>query len=126
MLLRNTTDTAQRQQGYNVDASGGDIQLSELEWNERALLTNQFLGAHIFPTAWDLTLKWQYTLSEATSDLPDTRTYRYDPYTLFWEDDLIFRSGTATSAAGNNLNDKQTTGITLVQPRVLRYDRSIG
>jgi TonB-dependent receptor len=119
MLLRNTTDTAQRQQGFNIDASGGDIQLSELEWHERALLTNQFLGAHIFPAAWDLTMKWQYTLSEATSDLPDTRTYRYDPYTLTpQEDDLIFSlRNDSNQRRWSNLNDEADDWqVNLVQP----------
>ncbi len=126
MLLRNTTDTTQRQEGLNVDASGGDIQLSELEWNERALLTNQFLGAHVFPDAWDLTLNWQYTLSTATSYAPDTRTYRYDPYTLTpQEDDKIFSiRNDSNQRRWGNLDDKADDWqVNFVQP--LRFWNSI-
>ena len=126
MLLRNTTDTTQRQDGFNADASGGDIQYTELEWNERALLTNQFLGAHVFPGAWDLALNWQYTLSKATSYLPDTRSYRYDPYTLTpAEDDLIFSlRNDSNQRRWSNLDDSADDWqVNFVQP--LRFWDSI-
>jgi hypothetical protein len=91
MLLRSTNDRTQRQQGFNKDAEGGDVQFTELEWQERQLLANQVLGEHVFPFLWDLKLDWNYTTATAEQEEPDTRTYRYDPDTLTpEEDDLIF------------------------------------
>ncbi len=90
MLLRNTTDTTQRQQGFNKDAEGGDVQFTELEWIERELFSNQFTGEHVIGALWDLSLNWDYTTATARQDEPDTRLYRYDPDTLTaTTDDLI-------------------------------------
>lgn len=91
MQLRNTTDKTQRQQGFNKDAEGGDVQFTELEWLERQLISNQFLGQHVIPQLWDLSIDWDITSATAETDEPDTRAYRYDPDTLTEsEDDLIF------------------------------------
>jgi len=91
MLLRNTTDKAQIQQGYNKDTAGGDVRYTELEWVEREMVANQLLGEHVIPAIGGLKLDWQYTRATATSYTPDTRRYRYDPDTLTpEEDDFIF------------------------------------
>lgn len=119
MLLRNTTDTAQRQQGFNKDALGGEVQFSELEWNERQLLTNQFLGEHLFPELGGLQLNWEYTFATAKSELPDTRSYRYDPDTLTPEtDDFIFSlRNDSNQRSWSNLEDKSDDWtINLSQP----------
>lgn len=79
MLLRNTFDRAQVELGSNPDVEGGDVLFRELEWIERELVANQFMGEHILPDADGLTLRWQYTDATATADAPDTRRYRYDP-----------------------------------------------
>jgi len=91
MLLRNTTDKAEIQQGHNKDADGGDVKFTELEWIERQMVANQLLGEHILTALGGLKLNWQYTQAKASSDAPDTRRYRYDPNTLTPnEDDFIF------------------------------------
>ncbi len=91
MLLRNTTDKAQIEQGFNKDASGGDVRFTELEWIERQMAANQLLGEHVFPVIGGLKLGWQYTKANAQSDSPDTRRYRFDPDTLTEsQDDFIF------------------------------------
>lgn len=119
MLLRNTTDRTQRQQGINKDAEGGEVQFTELEWAERQLLVNQFLGEHLFPVLWDLQLNWEYTLSTATSSEPDIRTYRYDPYTLTpATDDLIFslRNDSNQRRWADLQDDSDDWNVNIVQP----------
>lgn len=91
MLLRNTTDKAQIEQGFNKDASGGDVRFTELEWIERQMVANQLNGESTFPALAGLKVNWQYTAAVANSDAPDTRRHRYDPDTLTpEEDDFIF------------------------------------
>lgn len=91
MLLRQTNDRAQRQQGFNKDAEGGDVQFTLLEWIERQLMSNQLIGEHELPGLWDMQVNWDLTIAAAETDEPDTREYRYDPDTLTPEtDDLIF------------------------------------
>jgi len=111
MLLRNTTDQAQIEQGYNKDASGGDVKFTELEWVERQMMANQLLGEHLFPAIGGLQLNWQYTQARATSDSPDTRRYRYDPNTLTPnEDDFIFSiRNDSNQRRWSNLEDDSTS-----------------
>lgn len=91
MLLRNTTDKTQIEQGFNKDADGGDVRFTELEWIERQMTANQLNGESIFPAIGGLKVDWQYTIAKAESDAPDTRRYRFDPDTLTPnEDDFIF------------------------------------
>jgi hypothetical protein len=119
MLLRNTTDRTQRQQGFNKDAEGGDVQFTELEWLERELIAHQFLGEHSFPSLWDLKLDWNYTTATAGQEEPDTRTYRYDPDTLTpEEDDLIFsiRNDSNQRRWGELEDNSDDWNINLVQP----------
>lgn len=91
MLLRNTTDKTQVEQGFNKDADGGDVRFTELEWTEREMAARQLHGEHRFKGLRDLSFNWQYTTATASSDAPDTRRYRYDPDTLTEEQtDFIF------------------------------------
>lgn len=91
MILRNTSDRVQVEQGFNIDAEGGDVLFREMEWAERELKANQFFGEHIFPSVGGLKFNWQYTDANAGSDEPDTRRYRYDPDRRTpEEDDFIF------------------------------------
>ena len=119
MLLRNTTDKAQIQAGYNKDTQGGDIKYTELEWVEREMTANQLLGEHLFPAIGGLKLNWQYTKATATSYTPDTRRYRYDPDTLTpQEDDLIFSlRNDSNQRRWSNLTDDSTSwNVDLQQP----------
>ena len=91
MLLRNTTDRALIEQGFNKDADGGDVRFTELEWVEREMTANQLLGEHTLSALGRLKLDWQYTTATASSDAPDTRRYRYDPDPLTEDEtDYIF------------------------------------
>lgn len=91
MILRNTTDRAQIERGFNIDAEGGDVLFREMEWLERELKGSQLFGEHIFPSIGGLKLNWQYTDATAGSEEPDTRRYRYDPDRRTpQEDDFIF------------------------------------
>lgn len=119
MLLRNTTDKAQIEEGFNKDAEGGHVRFTELEWIERQMEANQLLGEHIFPAAAGLKLKWQYTDAKARSDSPDTRRYRYDPDTLTPnEDDFIFsiRNDSNQRRWSRLKDDSKSWNIDLQQP----------
>jgi len=119
MLLRSTTDRTQRQQGFNKDAEGGDVQFTELEWQERQLESSQLIGEHVFPDLWGLELDWNYTTARAETNEPDTRTYRYDPDTLTpEEDDLIFslRNDSNQRRWAALQDDSDSWNIDLVQP----------
>ncbi len=119
MLLRSTIDHTQRQQGFNKDAEGGDVQFTELEWLERQMMVNQLLGEHTIPQLWDMSWNWNYTDATAKTSEPDTRTYRYDPDTLTpQEDDLIFSlRNDSNQRRWGNLKDNSTDwNINLVQP----------
>lgn len=52
--------------------------ITEIEFIERQLISNQIEGEHYFPDAQELTLNWRYNRSTADRDAPDTREYRYD------------------------------------------------
>ncbi len=91
MTLRQTTDRTQREQGFNKDAEGGDVQFTLLEWIEREVISNQVLGEHVIPQLWDMQVNWGFTQADAESEEPGTRAYRYDPDTTTdTTEDLIF------------------------------------
>ncbi len=119
MLLRNTTDKTQIEDGFNKDADGGNVRFTELEWIERQMTANQLLGEHVFPPIAGLKLKWQYTEAKAKSDSPDTRRYRYDPDTLTSnQDDYIFSiRNDSNQRRWSSLKDDSTSwNIDLQQP----------
>jgi len=91
MTLRQTTDRTQREQGFNKDAEGGEVQFTLLEWTERQVISNQLLGEHLIPKLWDMQINWAYTTSQAEAEEPGTRAYRYDPDTTTEStEDFIF------------------------------------
>lgn len=119
MLLRSTTDLAQRYGGFNKDAEGGDVQFTELEWVEREMAANQLLGEHTVPGLWDMQWQWDLTKAKATTDEPDTRSYRYDPDTLTPQtDDLIFSlRNDSNQRRWSELEDNSDSwNVHLVQP----------
>ena len=127
MLLRSTTDRTQEQKGFNKDAEGGDIKITELEWIERQLLTSQLLGEHVFTALWNMELNWDYTTATAESKEPDTRIYRYDPDTLTDnEDDLIFslRNDSNQRRWGQLEDNSDSWNLNLIQP--LDFSQHLG
>ena len=87
MNLRNSLDKTEVSQGFNVDATGGDVRFTELEWRERDMEALQFNGSHVFERAHDMKVAWQYTTATAEAETPDAREYRYDPDLLTPEED---------------------------------------
>jgi len=119
MLLRSTTDLTQRISGFNKDADGGDVQFTEFARTERQLLANQLLGEHTIPKLWDMKWKWGFTRAKANTDIPDARSYRYDPDTLTPQtDDLIFSlRNDSNQRRWSELEDTSDSwNIDLVQP----------
>lgn len=78
MILRQTEDETVLQEGFNLDEDG-IIRITELEWEERELVSNQIRGEHQFPAFADLEFAWDYAESNASRFVPDQRRYRYDP-----------------------------------------------
>ena len=75
LLTRKTTDTAQLREGSQ--GSGDDIiRSTSLEWNERELFFNQFIGTHEFFDRF--TIDWRYSQADARNYIPDARSYRYE------------------------------------------------
>lgn len=78
ILLRQTSDTTQIDEGFNADVAG-DLRFTELLWVERELFATQLFGKHHFPALRGLELDWRYSDSDASRDAPDQRLYRFDP-----------------------------------------------
>lgn len=74
-LVRQTVDTAQIDEGLDITESISRFFL--LEWEENALLAQQFNGEHAFPRLMGLSLDWNWTRARATRASPNTREYRY-------------------------------------------------
>lgn len=77
MLLRQTLDDVRRQVGFDQD-TGGIVQVSHLEYEERDLLSHQMEGKHAFPVLAGLELSWDVSDSRARRLSPDTRIYLFE------------------------------------------------
>jgi len=92
IVLRKMDDTVSQTSG---DLAAEDIvRLTQLEWVERELFSNQVQGDHYFPDFNELVVNWRYSKVKAERDAPDDRVYRYD-----LEPDGIYRF--STRADGN-------------------------
>jgi hypothetical protein len=120
-LVRQTIDTAQIDQGFDVTSSISRTTL--LEWEENALLAQQFNGEHVFPAAYDLDVNWNYTRARATRATPATRQYRYElvPGT---EDIFEFSSSSSSNseAFGELTDESESFALNLRLP--LRFGES--
>lgn len=92
VMLRMTDDTASETSGTLAEEDF--IRLTQLEWVERELFSNQIQGDHYFPDFNELVINWRYSKVKAERDSPDDRVYRYD-----LESDGNFRF--STRADGN-------------------------
>lgn len=114
-LLRQTLDTTQIDEGVDISESLSRFFL--LEWEENALLAQQLNGTHVFPTASDLALDWNYTKARANRDAPNTRSYRYD---LIDGSDGLFqlspRSDSNDITYGELTDDSESAGVDLRLP----------
>lgn len=77
IVLRQSDNIAGEQIGFYGDERL-DSKITEVEFIERELISNQLQGDHYFPDANELTINWRYNRSTADRNAPDTREYRYD------------------------------------------------
>ena len=77
MLLRQTIDDVRKQVGFDQD-TGGIVDTTTLEYEERDLLSHQIEGSHRFPMFADVTLSWDVSDSRARRLSPDTRIYLFE------------------------------------------------
>lgn len=89
LLLRQTyADTSVKEgQGGDQDRIG---KIYSMDWQERELFMQQFLGDHYFPSILNTEVNWQVSMSQASLDNPDRRSYTFerpteeDPLHLYW------------------------------------------
>ena len=99
-VASNTLILRQTQADTNVkDGVGGDQDRigvrTSMNWQERQLYMQQFTGQHYFSSLLKTTAAWQFSVSEATLDNPDRRSYAFeipafddgqDDYYLYWSE----------------------------------------
>jgi len=116
-LVRQTIDTAQVDEGLDITESISRFFF--LEWEENALLSQQFNGEHRFPGLMNLGLDWNWTRARATRASPNTREYRY----VQLENDGPFSFSTTSDANAitfSELTDESTSyGLNLNLPIVV-------
>lgn len=76
VMLRKTDNIVAHSTGFTEAAS--ELDVSEIEWIERELFSNQLQGDHYFPELNELAINWRYSHIKAERDSPDYRIYRYD------------------------------------------------
>lgn len=76
VMLRKTDDTVSQTDGDL--AAENIVRITQLEWVERELFSNQLQGDHYFPDFNELVVNWRYSKVKAERDAPDDRQYRYD------------------------------------------------
>jgi len=76
LLLRKTTDRAEIREGRRSE-NDQDVREFTLEFPERELLSQQFLGTHRLPPLHGLTADWRAMFSRSTRQSHDRRFYRY-------------------------------------------------
>lgn len=76
VLLRKTDDLVSETNGNLAEEN--IVRMTQLEWVERELFSNQIQGDHYFPEFNELVVNWRYSKVKAERDSPDDRLYRYD------------------------------------------------
>ena len=76
VMLRKTDDRTAVSTGFTEAAS--ELLITENEWIEREMFSNQLQGDHYFPDQNELAVVWRYSNITAQRDAPDNRDYRYD------------------------------------------------
>jgi hypothetical protein len=116
-LVRQSLDTAQVDEGLDITESISRFFF--LEWEENALLAQQFNGEHAFPALGDLALDWNWSKARATRASPNTREYRY----VQLEQDGPFSFSTTSDSNAitfGELTDESTSyGLNLKYPVAL-------
>lgn len=123
-LVRQTVDTAQVDLGFDITESIS--RLFTLEWEENALLAQQFNGSHRIAPLSDLGIDWQYSRARATRATPNTRSYRYDQVDA--ETDTYgfsTRSDSNEISYGELTDELEAYGLDLKLPLRLADDKSL-
>jgi hypothetical protein len=122
-LVRQTIDTGQVDEGRDITESFSRFFF--LEWEENALLAQQFNGKHLFPDLMDLGLDWNWSKARATRDSPNTREYRY----IRLEEDGPFSFSTTSDSNavtfGELTDDSTSYGLDLDLPIPLADDHAL-
>lgn len=104
IMLRQSDDIAGEQIGFFGDERL-DSKISEIEYIQRELFSNQIQGDHYFPDARELNVTWRYNESTADRIAPDTREYRYDVV----DDEYVFNLRSDGNVRRfSELNDKNS------------------
>ncbi|MCB1666244.1 MAG: TonB-dependent receptor [Pseudomonadales bacterium] len=77
ILLRQSDNIAGQEVGFWGDEKL-DSTITQIEYIERELVSNQLQGDHYFPDQHELNVTWRANRSTADRNAPDTREYRYD------------------------------------------------
>ncbi|MDT8428722.1 MAG: TonB-dependent receptor [Pseudomonadales bacterium] len=85
LVLRQTDNIAAQSEGFFGD-DRVNSRITEIDFIERELVSNQLQGEHYFPDAREFTLNWRYNRSTAERDSPDEREFRQD----LVDDEYIF------------------------------------
>jgi len=90
LLLRQTHAESSIIEGITGDQFREAV-TTRLSWNERQFLLQQFTGDHYVPELGETDVKWQFSVSQASLESPDERTYSFerdqgssDPFFLYW------------------------------------------
>lgn len=86
---------------------------TELEFEERQLLTQQLSGEHLIAALGDLGIKWQATYAEAERDKPDRQFLRYERSGFAADGSAIFQfsqSGQSNERSFEELDDESQSG----------------
>lgn len=62
---------------FSIATDGQANRFHEFLYEERELLVHQFVGQHTFPQLDNLGVDWQYTRSEATTDIPGSAKFSF-------------------------------------------------
>lgn len=84
--LRDTSDDVSIAIEETIDtiAEPNALQVFEIDYEERTLISNQIKGEHFFEYLWDLKLDWMYS---------DARSRRYAPNELVYTYNVVFDDG---------------------------------
>ena len=78
--LRDTSDDVSVAIEETIDTLGEDnaLQVYEIDYEERTLLSNQVKGTHYFSDWWDVEFKWQYSDASSSRAAPSELSYTYN------------------------------------------------
>jgi len=78
--LRDTSDDVSVAIEETIDTLGepNALQVYNIDYEERTLLSNQIKGTHYFSDWWDIELKWQYSDASSSRSAPSELSYTYN------------------------------------------------